>query len=233
MENVQPFDHAFLNAAGLNRQAVFNLDDLPEEVAASVRPSRASGDAFHQLILIAHAGRKLWESVKASGIDSENPIDDFTQQTVRRWFAERQPQNRYEILYPGQRTIGLQRLGELAGWHHPAPFMVGIDKEWGSWFAYRAVVVADTGFAPTERIQSESPCASCHHKMCIASCPASALQEGKLDLQKCIDYRKQPESRCKTTCLARVSCPVGSSHRYCDEQMRHSYSISLRAIQHL
>lgn len=228
METFQTFDNALLNSAGLNRQAVFNIADLPSEVAASIQPFSRSGN---QLILLGHAGRQLWESVKASGIDSDNPIDDFTIQTVRHWFAQCQPEHAYEILYPGTHPIGLQRLGQLAGWHHATPFMVGIDPQWGSWFAYRAVVVADTSFEPTKPIESAHPCEACHHKACIASCPAGALAGGQLDLGKCVGYRKQAGSRCKATCVARISCPVGSAHRYSDEQIHHSYSISMRVIE--
>lgn len=231
MEAFQLFDNSLLNKAGLNRQAVFDFDGLPEDIAAPLRESCHAILPCRQLILIGHAGRTLWEAMRASGIESEDPIDDFTVQTVGQWFAQCQPHNAYEIIYPGPQLIGLQRLGKLAGWHHAAPFMVGIDKEWGSWFAYRAVVVADTAFEPSKPLRSEHPCESCDHKICIASCPAGAMNEGKFDLAKCAAYRKQADSRCKATCVARVSCPVGSAHRYCDEQIHHSYSRSMQVIE--
>jgi epoxyqueuosine reductase len=231
MNQFQIFDKTLLDGAGLNWQAVFNIDALPAEIAAPLQAHCTSIRSPRQLILIGHAGRKLWESVKVAGIDSENPIDDFTIQTVRRWFAECQAQNTYEILYPGTHPIGLQRLGQLAGWHHATPFMVGIDQEWGTWYAYRAVVLADTEFEPTKRIESESPCNTCQHKACIASCPASALDGEQFDLGKCVAYRKQAGSSCKATCQARISCPVGSIHRYSDEQIHHTYSNSMRAIE--
>lgn len=227
MDLFQRFDTGLLDDAGLNRQAVFNIENIPKEL---VGHGCQSGRSYRQLILIGHAGTKLWECVKQSGVDSENPIDDFTMQTVERWFASCLPENSYEIIYPGSQAVGLQRLGELAGWHNPSPFMVGIDQEWGTWYAYRAVVLADTRFAPTRRIESESPCTACAHRVCVASCPAGAL-EGGFDLGKCASYRREAGSGCKVTCLARLSCPVGSAHRYCDEQIRHSYSRSLQAIE--
>lgn len=224
----QTFDNTLLDSAGLNRQAVFDIDDLPADIADTIRPP---GSTHRQLILIGHAGRRLWEAVKASGIDSADPIDDFTVRTVRHWMAQCQPRNTYDILYPGLHAIGLQRLGQLAGWHHAAPFMVGIDAEWGSWFAYRAVVLADTRFEPTRPVKTAHPCDTCDHRVCVSSCPAGALDGGKFDLGKCVAYRKQDGSRCKATCVARVSCPLGSAHRYSEEQIRHSYSISMRVIE--
>ena len=231
MQKFQSFDNALLNSAGLNRQAIFNIDDLPVEIVTPILASCASARSYRQLILIGHAGRTLWQSLKASGIDSENPIDDFTVQTMQHWFEECHAQNTYEIIYPGDCAIGLQRLGQLAGWHHATPFMVGIDREWGSWYAYRAVLLADTGFEPTKPIVSASPCKTCKGRVCIASCPGAALEGGHFDFGKCVSYRKQAGSSCKATCLARTSCPVGSIHRYSDAQIKHSYSISMRAIE--
>jgi epoxyqueuosine reductase len=231
MKETQHFANASLNSAGLNRQAIFNIDDLPTDIAASVRASSPAASSFRQLILIGHAGRQLWTSVKAAGIDSEHPIDDFTVKAVRRWFALYQGHNTYEIMYPGVHLIGLQRLGQLAGWHHATPFMLGIDPKWGTWYAYRAVVLADTNFQPTKSIEYTSPCNRCEDKVCIATCPGTALASGQLDLAKCIAYRKQAGSSCKATCLARIHCPVGSQHRYDDEQMHHIYSNSMRFIE--
>lgn len=231
MDQFQTFDTSLLDSAGLNRHAVFNVRDLPAEIAESARSSATSVDSYRQLILIGHAGRKLWESLRATGIKSENPVDEFSSQAVKRWFAERYPENCHEIIYPGTRAIGLQRLGQLAGWHHATPFMVGIDREWGTWYAYRAVAVADTAFEPSKPTESESSCKACSHRICITRCPGFAIEGGEFDLGKCVAYRKQEESSCKATCLARVSCPVGSAHRYCDEQIRHTYSISMKAIE--
>lgn len=232
MEQCETFDNAVLNRAGLNRQAVFNIDKLPADIAACVRASCTSmASAGRQLILIGHAGTALWDALKKSGIATADPIDDFTVRTVRRWFAEYHAHRNYEIIYPGPAAIGLQGLGQLAGWHHATPFMVGIDRRWGTWYAYRAVVIADTRFAPTRPAASTSPCASCEHTLCISNCAAAALEGGRFDMQKCLAYRKLPGSRCKATCLARISCPVGSAHRYADEQIHHIYANSMRFIE--
>lgn len=222
---------ATLDSAGLNRQAVFNLDEMPADIAGKIRSAFDPDRRYRQLILIGHAGRTLWSAVKASGIDSDNPIDDFTSQTVEQWFAEQFGNCRHKIVYPGDGPIGLQALGKLAGWHHTSPFMIGIDGKWGTWYAYRAVLLADTDMPPTHASATESPCDTCHDKVCIASCPGGALGGGEFELNKCVTYRKQPSSLCKTTCLARVSCPVGAEHRYSEDQIRHTYVISMRTIE--
>jgi len=228
MSEFQPFPGAALDRYGLNRQAVFDLADLPGDIVDSIAGGTTG---YRQLILLGHGGRALWEAVRKSGIGGRDPIDDFTLRTIGQWMAECQPDNRYAILYPGPQPIALQRLGALAGWHHASPFMVGIDAEWGTWYAYRAVVLADTRFAPSPAVDRSSPCAGCQTRPCIAACPASAMADGAFLLQKCVAWRKLDSSPCAITCLARVACPVGSDHRYTAEQLAHTYSISLQAIR--
>jgi len=237
MSEFQPLPGAALDRCGLNRHAIFDLADLPDDVVDSIVDGTAG---YRQLMLIGHGGRALWESVKKSGGAGADPIDDFTVRTIRQWMSESLPDNRYAILYPGSDNIDLQRLGALAGWHHASPFMVGIDAEWGTWYAYRAVVLADTHFAPSQAVAPGAsscfhgrinPCAACQTRPCIAACPASAMADGTFSLQKCVVWRKQADSPCAFTCLARVACPVGSAHRYCTEQLAHTYSISLQTIR--
>jgi epoxyqueuosine reductase len=243
MSEFQPFPGAALDRCGLNRHAVFDLADLPDDIVGSIAGGTTG---YRQLILIGHGGRALWEAVRKSGVGGADPIDDFTLRTIRQWMSECQPDNRYTILYPGPQPIALQRLGALAGWHQASPFMVGIDAEWGTWYAYRAVVLADTHFAPSPAVDPgasscfhdvalghgrSSPCAACQDKPCIAACPASAMAGGAFSLQRCVAWRKQDGSTCALTCLARVACPVGSDHRYCPAQLAHTYSISLQTIK--
>jgi ferredoxin len=233
MSERSPFPDSLLNKNGLNLQAIFDVAALPENIRSKL--TAESG----QLILIGHAGKRLWAAVQAAEQPGSDPIDDFTVATIHRWFADFLPGKRYQILYPGDQPIGLQALGKLAGWHQPSPFMVGIDSKWGSWFAYRAVILADTNFQPSPAVDRapqevplgrNSPCDSCPSKVCISSCPAGALDSAEFSLQKCLAYRKQPNSKCQFTCLARVSCPVGREHQYSEEQLHHTYSISLRHI---
>lgn len=230
-QSTPDFPADLLNRAGLNRQHVFALDALPPETLATL------GDTapYRQLILLGHGGRLLWERVQAANPTGDHPIDDYTRNVVARWFAEALPGHRHRLLYPDntptQRPIGLQALGTLAGWHHPTPFMVGIDDEWGSWFAYRAALLADTDFLPFFQVDRRNPCSSCTAQPCVSACPAAAMANGHFDLKRCLSYRQQPNSRCAATCLARLACPVGGEHRYDADQLRHSYGRSLAMLK--
>ena len=222
-----PFPSTMLDAAGLNRQHLFDLAELPTGVRATL------GDTcgFSQLLLVGHGGCQLWACMQAGGIEGDDPIDRYTCQTLARWFAQELPDQTYRILYPGDAPIGLQALGELAGWHHPTPFRVGIDQEWGSWFAYRAAVLCTTPFSSFLRVDRGSPCANCAERACITACPAQALAGGTFDLNACLEWRMQPDSSCANTCRARLACPVGPQHRYDESQICHSYGRSLNLLR--
>jgi len=224
-------DTTELEQSGLNLFAVMNLADLPADLRASMAPQVVDGAPWRQLILLGHAGRQLWQAVQASGISGGDPIDRMTVDVITRWFQSGNPGHRMQLLYPGDQSPNLQRLGELAGWHHPSPFMLGIRPGWGTWFAYRAVLLTDTEFPPTPPLQEVSPCEACALRSCVGACPAGALASDSFQLDKCITYRKRADSLCRATCLARLACPVGAEHRYCEAQMRHTYSISMAAIE--
>ena len=226
MNKTTAFPAAQLDQAGLNRQHVFDLDALPPEARATLGDT----SGFRQLILLGHGGKRLWTQVKVAGMPGEHPIDDYTIKIIVQVFTAHFINNKYRILYPGETPVGLQQLGALAGWHHPSPFMLGIDRAWGSWFAYRAAVLADTDFLPFLPVDRSNPCTTCDSRPCLTHCPADALAGG-FSLHKCINYRKQPNSLCRHTCLARLSCPVGIEHRYDEDQMRHTYALSLKAIE--
>lgn len=221
------FPSTALADAGLNRQFVFDLSALPGELLAPLGDTHG----FRQLILLGHGGRRLWACVQAARLASEHPIDDYCIATVDRIFGGILPTNSYRLVYPGAALIGLQSLGKRAGWHQPTPFMLGIDEAFGSWSAYRAVLLAASDFRPSQRVDRPHPCTNCTSPPCIAACPPAALAGGVFSLEKCAHYRLLPASPCAHGCLARQACPVGTEHRYETAQIAHSYSRSLAMLR--
>ena len=224
-------DFAALDAVGLNLHAVFALDQLPDALRDALHNECDPARSYSQLILIGNGGRALWQTIQREGGHSADPIDDFSVREVRRWLAAQASGLNYEIVYPGERLIGLQSIGERAGWHFASPFMVGINECWGTWFAYRVAVLADTDFEPTRRVPGESPCTTCRSRPCVAACPGNAIESDGFNLANCVNHRLRPDSACRTTCLARLACPMRAEHRYDDDQIRHAYAISLRFIE--
>lgn len=218
---------------GLNLQAVFNLADLPEQIKLSFAKEADNISRYTQLILLGNGGKRFWDSLKESQIHSHNPVDDFCIQIVNKYFEHQQQDCSYHIIYPNSQTVALQSLGKLAGWHHRSPFMLGVNSQWGSWFAYRALILADTRLAPSLASVTSSPCPNCKDKPCIQACPAKAIAENDFDIKCCINYRAKRSSRCKNKCLSRNSCPLRTEHRYSEEQMSYHYNHSLQTIRNI
>jgi hypothetical protein len=220
-----------LAADGLNLLAVLAVADLPAALRAPLAGAPGAPPA-PRLVLVGNAGPALWRTVQAAGIASDDPIDDFSRARVDRWLDALPGCHWRHWLFPGDAPVGLQALGEVAGWHHPAPFRVGIQPGWGSWFAYRAAVLVDAPLAPTPALTGQSPCAACSARPCVTACPAGALAGGDFDLEACLDWRLAAGSSCADTCLARLACPVGAQHRYDTAQIRHAYGHSLHMLRH-
>lgn len=221
----------YLNDVGLNLQAVFDIDSLPNEMRLKLSNSVSNLSDYKQLILIGHGGSKLWENISSDEKVSANPIDDYSINKVTSFLDKSLDSRKYKFLYPGNTVISLQSLGALAGWHTPSLLRIGINQEWGSWFAYRAVVLTASNFVTTTKAYNSSPCVNCETKECISSCPAGAVNEDNYEHQKCFDYRLSPKSLCKDRCLARMSCPVASQNRYTDEQIQYHYELSLKSLK--
>jgi len=218
---------AELDACGLNLQAVFDVQRLPDDVRETLAAD-AQG-RYRQLLLIGNLGPTFWQHATANGLRGDHPLDAFTRTRVVAWLDRHFPGVRHEWLYPGERLVGLQSLGRLAGWHQPSPFMVGVHEAWGSWFAYRAVLLADTDLARTGPLAGASPCERCVDRPCVAACPPRALHDG-FDLAACADWRLAPGSDCRDQCLARIACPVGTRHRYDSAQIAYHYARSLATL---
>lgn len=226
-----------LDALGLNLHAVLDVAALPASVRAGLDLPSDELAKYPRLVLIGHAGRAFWSVLKGRGLHGSDPVDTFVQEQVEAWMARQVGAPAWRLVFPGAAPVGLQALGEQAGWHHPSPFWVGVQAGWGSWYAYRAAVLVADLWPLTPLQRAESPCLSCAARPCVSACPAQALdgdlvqrREGT-GLRACVDFRLQAESPCADRCLARQACPVGIEHRYTDEQTAYHYLQSLPALR--
>ena len=222
-----------LTGQGLNLWAVLDIETLPGDVYSLLSKACDEVSGYRQLLLMGHGGRRLWEVVSPMverGAVAD-PIDTFTNTALIRFFAEVLPGVAYCIVYPGSSLVPLQQLGKLVGWHHDSPVKVGVNAQWGSWFAYRALVLVDASLPVTPKIESVPPCSVCRDKVCLNACPGRAVTARAFDVNRCIAYRKLDEGQCRARCMARLACPVGAEHRYSDAQLTYHYGCSLRVIE--
>lgn len=232
--NLARFDGGDLSLVGLNLQAVINLKQLPSDLSGQLNATTDRFEHYSQLLLIGNGGSLLWQNVKSckESFPSSHPIDDFSTLQVKDFLIKRFSSIDFEIIFPCVKHtfVDFQALGKIAGWHNPSPFGLGINQQWGSWFAYRAVVLLKSHYQTTEIDLSQSPCLSCQNRDCVQTCPANALSGDKLDLNRCIAYRKQPDSKCRDRCIARIACPIAEKNQYGLEQIQYHYGRSMETI---
>ena len=228
---------AHLSEVGINLQAVFDIESLPVEIRQNMAAAMGDTSPYRQLILFAHGGGQLWSSLNSpignARQDRDNPIDAFSTAAISDYLKTLDPKMRFTFLYPKHSSVPLQQLGALMGWHHQSPLKIGINSQWGLWFAYRAAVLVDSNFAQSKPLTNSSPCNDCapgEVKPCVKACPAHAMDNGDFDLEACMDYRLEDGSQCANRCIARNACPVRVEHRYSDEQMHYHYDVSLKMI---
>lgn len=208
------------------------LADLPSAIRSQLPAEAGTPDGDQSLVMVGNGGNSFWHALPDE-YGGPDPIDRFTASVVSNTINEHFGNCEWHLLYPGTSPITLQQLGALAGWHNPSPLGLGINADFGLWYAYRAVITIDQRFEqPAQPVQPSSPCTTCIQKPCISQCPGKALSE--LDnpiMAACSNHRLKAESTCAQTCLARLACPVASEHRYDATQLRYHYQLSLETIR--
>ena len=119
--------------------------------------------------------------------------------------------------------IPFQRLGKAAGLPEPGPLGLQIHPLYGPWWAYRALVIVAVTLAAEPPIAA--PCAGCP-RPCVAACPVHAVTADGFVVDRCVDHRLS-EPECRTSCAARMCCPVGATHQYPSTQVAFHMRASL------
>ena len=207
------------------RQAGFLLQGVLKNEGLDV-PAHAAG--YRQLLVFAHGGNAFWRGLDHP-LSAGDPLDEASTACARS-FMQRMGVSDYEILYPKDHfSVNLLEVGRRLGWQGDSKMSIGIHPEFGTWFAYRMVIAANTTFEQTTKA-IEQPCDTCPTKPCVAACPAGAVRETGFDLEVCMEERTRSGSNCAYQCLARLACPVGAEHQYQKSQINYHYGRSLVSL---
>ena len=222
----------FLADHGLNLFAVFDCATLPKSICDAMAVDGIPVEAYSRLVLIGNGGGHVWEALKHStmgrGIDSADPVDNFSQKLAEHFVRDYLSAAQTQIFYPGPSSVSLIQLGALANWSHSSPLGLGIHAHYGLWFAYRAAFLTTAELPLRSDEPSDRPCDSCVEKPCIVACPAGAISDSQsFAVNLCLDHRLQAGSTCASQCFARAACPVGAEYIYSDQQIAHHYDLSL------
>lgn len=219
-----------LAATGLNIYSVLGLEDLPPPLNASLAVP-AARMASSRIILVGHRGGDIWPQVQPAIATAADPVDDFSRNTLQRLCDEVLTGYENRVIFPGADMMPLQQLGDRAGWGKSSWLGINIHASFGTWYAFRAVVLTSAPLRPETLPDSVYPCEKCE-RPCADNCPVTApAQPGSFDLDACVNWRLGPDSPCARRCLARESCPVGVDNRYPPEMIRYFYSRSLESLK--
>jgi len=218
-----------------------NLDDAGFNMVAAVTPRLLPVDLAAQLgddqqtsvVVVAAGGRDLWQTMNKAGATSlAEPFDEFTVAHITTVVDEHLPGVSYNFAYPGSGAAPLIALGEYLGWSSPSLLGLGINSEFGLWFAYRALLRVDAALPHTQPQSAPDLCETCVTKDCVAACPAEAVtQVGNFSIESCADFRVSAGSDCASSCLARLACPIGKQHQYTEPQFSHHQGRSLSGLK--
>jgi len=222
--------HRFLADMGLNLFGVIDVAELPGSIVAAVGNAGINLTKFQRLVLLGHAGKRLWQAIAENGWIEPDPIDTFSVLVARQFIGEYLKSPAWELLYPTSLNISLMDLGEYLGWSNPTPLGLGIHPEYGLWWAYRVAFLLDYPLPITPPDSRGSPCRQCQAQPCLSACPVGATDTSGIDWLQCATYRVMPASTCADRCQARLACPVGPQYQYPIPQIKYHYLHSLPAI---
>lgn len=218
----------FLEQQGINLFHVFDTKDVLDLIKPAL--SQFDFEKFPSAVLIGNAGSGLWRALQEYGMDSADPVDDFSIHLANQYSSQYLKTSNF-ILYPSSYPISLLKFGMRTGWAHTTPMGISIHPIFGTWFAYRALFLVQKKLEKSVPLPDPHPCESCVDKPCQPICPSGAVRDiGFFGLDECARYRIQNDSRCSQQCLSRLRCPVGSEHRYVPKQMQYHYFRSQQTI---
>jgi len=230
----QQLEPAIQNLAdkGLNLFAILAYTTLPESARQTLTHFDFPLTTDTRIILIGHGGTSLWSHLQIEKQTHSDPIDHYSETAAREFADHALTGFHYQIVYPGAAPVALQQLGTLAGWHTDSPLGLGINPQWGLWYAYRAALLTNAPLSIRVNTQPDSPCKTCSDPPCLSHCPANALtKERPVDINRCARYRLSAQSDCSDQCLSRNSCPVSTEHRYTLDQIQYHYRHSLQTLR--
>ncbi len=183
-------------------------------------------DAPARVLVVVNRGGAFWRHVNTR---AREPIDTFSRALVERVLDRYAGRWRHLVVYPGDCPVSLQTVGAAAGLGVPSWLGLSIHPEWGSWFAFRALVLTSCPLPAGSVAPADDVCAGCSERPCVKACPVAAPGT-PFGLSRCADFRLAASSPCRDRCAARYGCPVGASWRYPESLVGYLYRHSLDSL---
>lgn len=193
--------------------------DLRAAVGAfGMRLNGGFHDDSGTVVMIGHAGPRLWERFDAERPEGIDPLDRWTR-SVLAPVSERFGAT---LVLPndGPPWRPFQRWAIRAEPVHPSPLGLLIHPEFGLWHALRAALVFPDARDLPARADAPSPCTTCADRPCLTACPVGAFDGRSYAADRCAAHVRSDAGRdCRDRgCRARRACPVGQDRAWGDDQ---------------
>ena len=191
-------------------------------------PDRSGADHARCLLLVGNAGPAMWRRFTEERLSDRQTLDDWSS-SVLRPLADRLDA---AVFFPfSQPYMPFQRWAARSGLVHTSPLGMSIHGEYGLWHAYRAAFAFAEALDIPSPADAPSPCDTCRDRPCLATCPVSAFNGTRYDVDACAGHLRTPEGGdcIGLGCRARRACPVGSDYVYLPAQARFHMSAFLKA----
>ncbi|MGE4130912.1 MAG: hypothetical protein AB7F86_04705 [Bdellovibrionales bacterium] len=217
-----------LKSIGLNLFGVLDVKHLPMEIANPLSTAGVDLAQFQSLVLVGNGGPDFWRHLKKPVEESSHPFDRTTIEALEAaldgaglfW------------LYPNPRLIPpIQKMARHMNLARPSLLGLDLNRDFGPWFAIRAVLLTKELIPATTHAPFEPPCDSCNDQPCRSACPVEAVGD-EFRLSRCADYRLARGSKCEDRCLARLACPYQKGQQY-DMPQTQYHMTRLRHLQKL
>lgn len=179
--------------------------------------------------LLLSGGPAFFAAFSQTEPNGADPLDSWTRDRVAELLAPlREAGVRAEARFPFWNEpdpLPFLRIGGAAGAGTSSRLGLTLHQKYGTWIAYRALILVDRPVHDGPRAPPVDACAGCAAP-CIPACPAGALASGSWEPAPCLDHRLASPS-CEEGCLSRLACPMGLEHRLPREALRFHQAASL------
>lgn len=202
-----------LAAHGLISRGGFDFADDDD------RPAGPSGRPARSVLLVGSGGAGWWPHFQAwrweDRRDGADPLDRWSREIVGA-IADGIGAR---LVMPSDRPYApFQQWAMRAEGLRPSPLGLLMHPDYGLWHAYRAALLFDVPLdGELKQVSPEPvhPCDACTAKPCLKACPVDAYSQAGFDHWRCLDHVRGPDGQpCRSGCLDRNACPVGTEWRY-------------------
>lgn len=198
-------------------------------------PLLSDGTNALSVVLVGNIGGSLWvpfdrwrKGIAGDGI--EHPLDNWSKIVIGT-AASRFGATAYFPSDPPYQPF--QQWAKRAEGLQASPLGILIHPQYGLWHGYRGALGFPTALPASAR-PGGHPCESCYDKPCLITCPVGAVRLDGFNVGDCRGHLTQAagQAGCMAQgCHARNACPIGSSYRYPEGQIRfHMQALDLPAV---